>query len=365
MAANTLIRRIPPATVLVIAAATLGCSGQAGEARMAAPRLVPGERHASLRALDFRAVGLAWVDDTTVAVIDRDDQQVVLLGLPGGSMRRGGGKGAGPGELQGAFMLLANAAGHLVVADMRLRRLSEFDGELRFLRSARVPGLPIQLIERRGDRVMAMWMRLQGGARPIVGVVDLGADEAHAFFSPYDAPDGLAPPRNENPFSPPFFSAAMTGDTVILVGQGQEYRIVAFDTTGAVRFNFQRELSPEFLTDDEKKAARADVEGDGEVPPPLRRMQAEALESPRPFFGPDAFATDQARRLWVVSARARADSTQLDVFAANGEYLGASAVPDQVVTIARNGRRLAVLVTRLDPEFEGYSGIDVYQIEEP
>ncbi|UCC83062.1 MAG: hypothetical protein JSW46_19265 [Gemmatimonadota bacterium] len=332
------------------------------------------ERHPSLDTLDFRAVGLAWLNDATVAVLDRDDQQIVALGLTDGSQRRVAGRGGGPGELESAFMLLGGEDGSLLVGDMRLRRVSEFDAGLAYLRAARIPGLPIALLARRGDRVTAIWidfrMNDEGGVtfQPIVGEVDLARGEAREFFSLFEPGSGrLAPPETDNPFAPPFIAATMSEDGLILVGQSMEYRVIALDSTGVVRKSFERpELEQPYLTEEEQAAERrrmGERAARGEqTPPGMRRMMDEALEAPRPYFGPGALSLDSAGRLWVITERSRADSTEVDVFDSDGVYLKTLVLRDRVQVLAFRESRIAALVTRRAPELEGIPGIDLYRV---
>ncbi len=350
---------------LIVCCACVACGGAENSSPGASLSLVPIERHASLDTLDFRAVGLAWVDDTTVAVIDRDDQQVVFLGLPGGSQRRGAGRGGGPGELESAFMLLGREDGSTLVGDMRQHRASQFDGELEYVRSARVPGMPSW----QGDRVVAIWMDFKMtddamGMEPMVGEIDLAGGEAREFFSLFDPASGLSRPETDNPMAPPFIAAAMNEAGLILAGQSMEYRIVALDTAGTLHASFGRgELGPDYLSEDEQAAERARI-GEaagrrGPPPPGVERMVDQALEAPQPYFGPGAFSLDRAGRLWVVTDRSRADSTEVDVFAANGDFLTTVAL-----MLAFRGSRLAALVARTAPEVEGVPGVDLYELRE-
>jgi hypothetical protein len=366
--------RLAPVTFVAWLVA-VGCAGDErtttslGDFSVAA-----AERHPSLDTLDFRAVGIAWLEDATVAVLDRDDQQIVALGLTDGSHQRGAGRGGGPGELESAFMLLGGEDGSLLVGDMSLRRVSEFDAGLAYSRSARIPGLPIALLSRRGDRVTAIWMDFrmndEGGVtpQPIVGEIDLAGGDAREFFSLFEPGSGrLAPPETDNPFAPPFIAAAMSEDGLILAGQSMEYRVIALDSAGVVQASFERpELEQPYLTEEEKSAERrrmGEAAARGEPPAPgMRRMMDEALEAPRPYFGPGAFSLDTAGRLWVITERSRADSTEVDVFDRGGVFLKTLVLRDRVQVLAFRGSQVAALVTRTAPEFEGIPGIDLYRL---
>jgi hypothetical protein len=335
----------------------------------------PENTHRSLEQLDFRAVALAWVDDTTVAVIDRDDQHVVLLGLPGGSRRRGGGRGGGPGELEGAFMLLGDRRGEVLVGDMKSRRVSHFDSGLTFVRSARTPGMLMQLLSWDRDRVTALWMEFvmtddgKMSPEPTVGEIDLSSGDAREFYSLFDPRTGLNRPGTDNPFAPPFVSAVETESRTVLAGQSLEYRIVALDSTGALRTSFGRpELEPDYLTREEKTeehARRANASARrGPPPQEMTRALDDALDEPQPHFGPNAFVLDSAGRLWVVTNRQHEGATEVDVFDLDGAFLDTLTFRDAVTALAFSGSRIAVLVTRTAPEIEGVQGIDLYRLRE-
>ncbi|NIR45794.1 MAG: hypothetical protein GWN99_15280 [Gemmatimonadetes bacterium] len=358
---------------LLIVAAWLSCGkDQGSNPGQSTPSLSALPRHASLDTLDFRARGLAWLDDSTVAVIDPDDQQIVRLGVQSGARERAAGKGGGPGELEGAIMIIDDDAGGAIVADMSHKRVSHFDADLSFVRSATVPGLPLALLGRDGDRVDALWMEFELGDRPgflpVKGVIDLESGSAQRLFSLYEAEGALNRPEEDNPFSPPLFSTALRPDGSLLAARSLEYRIVVFEPDGTVRSSFGRpDLPPRHLDDEERAAERersqqAAARG-GPPPPGMGGMLEESLEAPQPFFGPDAFALDPRGRLWVITEGGAADSTDVDVFAADGTYLGAVRLPDRVQSLAFRGDRLAALVQRTAEAVEGIAGIDLYSLD--
>jgi hypothetical protein len=361
--------------LLITSSVAVACRDEGTPARGAEFSLTLGDLHPSLDTLDFRAVGLTWLDDTTVATIDRDDQQIVALGLASGSQRRAAGRGGGPGELESAFMLLGARDGGLLVGDMSLRRVSEFDGGLEYVRSTPIPGLPIQLLSWDGDRVTAVWMDFKMteegtvAPEPMVGFIDLGTGATRELYSLFDPASGLSRPQTDNPFAPPFIAAAMNDAGLIYAGQSMEYRIVALDSAGTLHGSFGRpELGQVYLSEEEAAEERArmgeSASRRGPPPPGMRRAVDEALEAPRPYFGPNAYCIDEADRLWVVTERTRADSTEVDVFDSAGVFLKTLALRDRVQALRFRGPRLAALVTRTAPDVEGIPGIDLYGIEE-
>lgn len=357
---------------LLIVAAWLSCGEDQGStARTVTPSLSPLSRHAALETLEFRALALAWIDESTIAVIDRDDQQVVYLGLEDGAERRIAGRGGGPGELENALMLTGDGSGGVLVGDMKQNRISEFAADGAFVRSAQVPGLPISIVDWDGDRVSAIWMQFEMGDPPsfvpTAGIVDLAAGDGAARFSLYEPEAGLARPKTENPFAPPFISAVMDGSGRLIAGQSTEYRIVAFDEAGTVVSTFGRpELEPRYLSEGERAAERqrqAAASSRGGPPPAgMREAMEDALEEPRPYFGPGALALDDSGRLWVITERPADDSTEVDVFARDGEFLGTVMLRDRVRSLAFRGDRAVALVERVAEGVEGVPGIDLYRM---
>jgi hypothetical protein len=320
---------------------------------------------------EFRAQGsIAWVNDTAVAVIDRDEQRVNVLAIASGSVRAVGRKGEGPGELRSGIGLLANLKGELLVADMRLRRVSHFDDQLRFVRSQSIPGLPVALVGWAEDALGVVWMELGRSPRPVVGTLNLATGVIREMFSPLRGDSGLQPPAEANPFAPPFLSVVQRRDGTLLVGDGRAatYRVVAFDSSGTVANVFGRpDLERQYPTPEQTAAARernrrATANQPGPPPPEFREMMEEALRQPNPFFGPNAFAMDDEDRLWIATMRNVKDSTAIDVFTGSGELLHTVKVRDRVMGLAFRGSRVAIAVERLAEDVEGFQGVDVYEM---
>ena len=87
----------------------------------------------------------------------------------------------------------------------------------------------------------------------------------------------------------------------------------------------------------------------------------DALERPKPFFGPNAFGLDGSHRLWVITNRMRGDSTEIDLFSSTGSLVTTIALHDRVQTVVFRGERVAVLVTRIGGANDGFEGIDLYR----
>jgi len=88
-------------------------------------------------------LGLVVTRDGRIAVLEGQAQEVRVFGADGAPLATFGGKGAGPGELEGAFGLMRDAEDLLWVPDYRNARMSVYDPGAGFLRS-----YPLRLISR-------------------------------------------------------------------------------------------------------------------------------------------------------------------------------------------------------------------------
>ncbi len=354
------------AALLTLAFTACGDPGQR-EAAHESLSLNLVERHPSLQALEFRATGsLAWLDDHTIIVLDRDDQQLVALELSSGSERRAARSGEGPGELTGGIAVLSGDAGVLVM-DMNLRRVSQFDHELEFVRSQSIPGLPAGLVGWSGDTAVVLWMNFgREGPEPRLSQIDLVSGALRPRVALYGADGSFTAPASPNPFTPVFFSGVQSATGEWLVGQGSEYRIVVFDGGRAVESFGRFDLPEQFPTEEQKAAARERSARAGarfgEPPPGMRALQEEALEEPTDYFGPSAFSLDSEGRLWVITTRSRAGSTEVDIFGVDRRFLQVVSLRDRIQALAFRGSRVAALVERTAGEVEGFSGIDIYEL---
>jgi hypothetical protein len=148
-----------------------------------------------------------------------------------------------------------------------------------------------------------------------------------------------------------------------------EYRIAALDSSGIMQRSLGRpELGEQYLsseeTADERTRRGRTVRGDGPLPAEMGGMLDDALDAPQPYFGPNAFSVDPSGRLWVITERMRGDSTEVDVFEGEGEFLQTVALRDRVAALSFREQRVVSLVARTAPEVEGVQGIDVYELQQ-
>jgi len=359
-----------PALLLLLLAAGPAAAQQARpiEVRPARGAPVPGP-------LEYQVgSSIVWLSDTSLAITDGSEHQVVVFDTSGREIARLGRNGRGPGEFAGVGALLASERGELVAADIALSRLSYFDARLRFVSSVQLPGMPMSLLMWRGSRVAVAWTTVSPtGGGPTVGTVDLSAGTASPVFSVYRADSVLGVPMSVGGMSvpPPFLAAATARDGVFLFARADQYRIVGIDSAGVVRRTFGRpELPPEYRTPAEMQADEAMMDRAtqriGFTPPPaaaqmLRDMRRDILRRPKPFLS-SVLAVDQLGRLWACSGRGAGDSTEVDVFSPRGEFLQTVVFRHRVQALSFRLPRVAVLAQHRGGPSDEQSEVSVYLV---
>jgi hypothetical protein len=93
------------------------------------------------------------------------------------------------------------------------------------------------------------------------------------------------------------------------------------------------------------------------------RVRAYAT-APKPATVLAGFRDDAKGRLWVITPRVRADSTELDVFDRAGRYLGTRRVAGRAQALTFAGSELLVLVEHLAGPLAGAQGVRRYLLVE-
>ena len=334
-----------------------------------APRLTRAETPAALRTLDFSASSLAWVDDSAVALIDSDAKQLVVAGIRSGSLRRAGRQGGGPGEFRTPIFVLAEN-GEIIVDDIGARRLSRFDATAKFVAFTPTPGATLQLLAADRRRVRLAWLGFTpDGGGPMVSDIDLATGKATPRFSVFAQDSALAVTTDASQGPSPFLTIAAGRNGEILAGSPQTYRISVFDSSGRRLRTLSRKLPEAFRTDAEVEEivqrsgrvmqAMAAAEGGGGAQ--LAEFKERLRKQPKPHFSMGGIAVDGEGRTWVSTSRG-GSRTEIDVFGADGAFLGTVPVDGKVSALALRLPWLAVLSERTSGEDEGLEGIDLYRV---
>ncbi|MGE5927039.1 MAG: hypothetical protein ACM357_06785 [Gemmatimonadota bacterium] len=358
-----MVRASFAAVTLLVAAAPVTAAAQR------VPALSPIPVPASLATLEFTGSALAWVDDTTLALLDTDAKQLVTADLRRGTLRRQGREGNGPGEFRAPSFLLSRG-GEVVVYDISTRRVSRFDAARRFVKSVPTPGATLQLLGWNGDLVRIAWTSFMPDGGPYISELELADGSLRERFRVLARDSTLASPMPGGSGSTPFLAFAAASDGGVLVGSPRHYRITRFDSTGRVVRRFGRPLPPVYRTPAEIDSILAQG-GRMLAGTPVREGQRGDLaarlrdalgKEPKPHFPwMGGIAVDPDGRAWVLTARGRR-GTEFDVFSPAGDFLGTVHAPGRVVAFAIRAPRLALLTERTEGDDEGFQGIDLYRI---
>ena len=361
-----MIRARSAAVTLLVAAAPVTATAQR------VPALVPLPVPAPLATLEFTGSALAWIDDTTLVLLDGDAKQLVSADLRRGTLRRHGREGNGPGEFRAPSFVVSGGR-EVVVYDISTRRVSRFDAALRFVKSAPTPGATLQLLGWNGALVHMAWTSFMPDGNPYVGVLTLADGSLAERFRVLARDSSLASPMPGGTGSTPFLAFAAAPDGGVLVGSPRHYRITRFDSTGRVVRRFGRPLPPVFRTPGEidsilaqsgRMLAGTPVQ-EGQRGTLAARLRDALGKEPKPHFPwMGGIAVDPAGRAWVLTTRGTR-RTEFDVFSPAGDFLGTVSAPGRVVAFAFRAPRLALLTERTEGDDEGFQGIDLYRIGGP
>ena len=226
--------------------------------------LVVGPRGEDPDYLFFQPSGVAVDADGLMYVVDRGNRHVQVFDDAGEHVRTLGQEGQGPGELQRPAGV-AIAGNRVIVSDQGNRRLSiwdldgmhlgdapvsgRFDGAIYGTQGGSfVGGMPRRL-EDRSEVVGVALFSIEGTAT--VGYVDLAEPEDLVLMGDGG---GMVFPRLTGG---PSFAATTGGD--VYATAGQEYQILAFDSSGAPRWALRAARPQQAFTEEHKDAVLAPI----------------------------------------------------------------------------------------------------------
>lgn len=288
-----------------------------------------------------RVGDVAFAPDGRVLILDEQAREVRVLDADGTPLGTVGRPGQGPGEIAGAQELEVGPAGELAVLDYRNLRLTLWDAQGTFLRSAPVRELvagavyPQELYWRGG--ILALKATDFGmGEGPVIATVD-----------PVTLQPGRTLARVDSTWSCEFCPFALGPGGMALARGDTLYRLTRLDLDGNLVAPLVREglpaapRSPEEIqrmTRTLRARAGAEVEASGGSGAPDPRV------SPwQPRLPPGSLEYDDAGRLWVAPTRPDGEQAVVDVFSPAGTLLATLTFPHPVRGVRVAGDRAALL----------------------
>ena len=359
------------ALILCFVSLLVSCGDKAttqGEPNVPTVRATEGE----IAPFEFSAsTNIAWLTDSSLAVIDNDDQQIVIVTTTGVEVSRIGRKGMGPGEFTGLLPLRVNAKGELLVADVLSMRLSRFDADHNYVASVSVPAPPSEILDWNEDRAVVMMVPFMATQGPTVGIVDFEAGSLVSSFSVFEKDSGLALPVENAPVPGmllTYLAATSLRTGAYAFASPLRYRIVVMDDAGRHIDTFERpEVERVMPSEEEMREAEAKIRKMAATlnpPPPPEALESwmGMIRAPKPHFRYHGFATDDEGRLWIVTERGDAQSTAIDVLDSDGGFLTTMVLPHHVRGMAFRSSMLATLVERKGGDFDGQFAIHLYEV---
>jgi hypothetical protein len=144
----------------------------------------------------------AWLDDTTLALADVEEQRVMLVDPATGRVRAAAGRaGEGPGEYRGINPPVPGPDGSLLVVDSRLRRAAILSSRLEFQRSVGLPVVISTALRWTGNSLFCTWYDFSRQMTPVLGTLRLSAEPAEP--EPLVRLDSLFGVVRQEPFALP------------------------------------------------------------------------------------------------------------------------------------------------------------------
>lgn len=314
--------------------------------------------------------GLAVLRDGRIVVLDAHAQELRVFGREGEHLASFGGKGAGPGELEGAWGLMRDADDLLWVPDFRNDRMSVFHPVQGFLRSyplpvysrgfvwdgvlthdgrivkpSIIPHVERSYLLRVYDRTMTLVDSIGLPAPPRVNPEDL----PHAFY--WEAPGGIPYGTIGVPFYPWPHTLLDPRGGVWSAGRGDpSYRITYATFQGDTALVLETERPPVPVTDAERSSALTSVQQQlAEAGAPARQDWSKI---PAVHPAVNGLLLTEEGRLWARTRTSEAGGSNYDIYERDGRYAATVATQLDLVSyvapVIRGDTVWAVVTDELD-----------------
>lgn len=281
--------------------------------------------------------GLAVDAENRILVLDPKAGDIKYFDINGGFIKTIGGKGGGPGEFSRPESLACSPAGDIVVYDGGRRIIHVFDDD----------GVPLREIP--VSQLMFFGPEFLSGGGMVGGYADMGEetriklcrlDEGGKTLREYVDLFAFRMPKISlfvYNFGPNLIWHALPGDRLVYGDyMDMDYGLVVLDSEGRTVRRITKSYDRVPLPAREAKALILEWFG--------REIQTPTFEVTEPDFYPpfQTFLVDETGRIYVkrFEALAHKDRHLIEVFGADGKYLGDVTVPAAVVPAVIRGDRV-------------------------
>lgn len=317
--------------------------------------------------------GLAVTEDGRIAVLDAQAQEVRVFEPDGRHLATFGGKGGGPGELQGAWGLMRDSEDRLWVPDHRNSRMSVYDAESGFVTSHPMTVLSYGYVWRgamlEGDRILEPSMTLQPERRSLLRIYGPDMVQLDSILPPtapapvdrknppgsfyWEAPGGLPRGYMSIPFHPRGMAVYdREGSVWFTPGGDAGYRIIRGTLAGDTTLVIETARPPVPVGDPVRDSAIESVRASLEEQGATGGQDWSRVPRVRPAVE-DLFVAEDGP-LWVRTATT-ASLLTFDVYERDGAYAGTAVtslpLDRNVHPIIRDGQLWAVVRDELDVAF--------------
>ncbi len=281
--------------------------------------------------------------DSNLYVLDRMEHKVFKFSPEGELILTFGQKGQGPGDYQNPHLLAMTPKGQLVVAD-EMYNLSFLNEKGDFIERIHLDGrLAVGYI---GENCFYGWIWREDNRSQVM--VDSQNNVLKIFFQvPISAFSVSAPDESgrlvmfnysREEFAPSLQFAHFGRYSA--VGIGDKYDILILDEKGETTSHIRRDIQPDKFSKKEKKYFETDIEELGKErgwPRSVIRNLVKKIPDKKIFFD-HVLMTEE----YVFIFRIKSDITEetgpipVDIFSVNGEFLGATHMPDKPLHISEN-----------------------------
>jgi hypothetical protein len=290
----------------------------------------------------LRVIDIDADDDGNIYVLDHKESHIKVFDKKGQYLRTIGQRGQGPGELGSAYFFSLTAQRHLIVEDVRGRRLVFFTLEGEFIKNLTTA------------RNFVFGSKIDS-KKCFYGITPIENENSHYELRKFDpnlevvhtvtaAPSVLTQQKTYRVYSP-IIAFDLDNDDNIIFSYPEAYEINICDPTGNLVRKITREFKPVEISEEEKE------EVSGRRLPP-----GYILDIPKFHSAFQEILVDDQSRMYVCTWEKNNGKYYYDIFTAEGKYL-VKVLFDFAPSAIKKDKLYSV-----EADEEGYQKIKRYQI---